>query len=142
MVESAKATFEEPALDDLRCLIRLTVEFHGCLQNGQPEIQARLETLNLYKFSPQQIEEEELNYSICSIFSGIASFQNVNSGYKVLLGATNSGVAWGSVSKASLRNQFNSIFDEFILVNQFEKKCRLLLDLFKIQIVFAGVFFE
>jgi len=140
-VESARDTFEEPALDHLRGLIRLTVEFHDYLQNGHPELGALMKRSKHFKFSTQQIKENELSYSIGSIFSGIDGFCSVNADYKVLVGATNSGVAWGLVSEASLREQFNSIFHEFTVENQFEKKCRLLLDLFKIQIVFAGAFY-
>jgi hypothetical protein len=33
-------------------------------------------------------------------------------------------------------------FNKFTLEKNFEKKCRLLLDLFKLQIVFAGVFYD
>ena len=38
----------------------------------------------------------------------------------------------------SLRDRFLSLYPEFVAETKFENKCRLLLDLFKLQIVFAG----
>jgi hypothetical protein len=142
MVESAEDTFEKPALGHLRCLVRLTVEFHDYLQNGQPELGEKMKRTKHYKFSPEQIKQNELSYTIDSIFAGIDSFLSVNANYSVLVGATKSGVHLGIVSESSLQEQFNAIFHEFTKEKQFEKQCRLLLDLFKIQIVFAGVFFD
>jgi hypothetical protein len=46
------------------------------------------------------------------------------------------------ISTMSLKKQFLSWFHEFEIETSFEKKCRLLLDLFKLQIVFAGVLYD
>jgi len=42
----------------------------------------------------------------------------------------------------SLRDRFLSLYREFVAETKFENKCRLLLDLFKLQIVFAGAFYD
>ena len=42
----------------------------------------------------------------------------------------------------SLREQFLSIFQEFATERDFVKRLRHLIDLFKLQIVFAGAFYE
>ena len=38
--------------------------------------------------------------------------------------------------------EFRSMFKKFELEENFEEKCRLLLDLFKLQIVFAGMSYD
>jgi hypothetical protein len=140
MVKSARDAFEEPELDALRCLIRLTIEFHDFLQNGHPEL-GEVSRDYPIKLQPKELKLNELEYSIESIFSGIESFCRVNWAYRVLVGATDSRLEWGMVTDSSLRQQFAAIYHEFIIERQFEKKCRSLLDLFKIQIVFAGMFY-
>ena len=121
MVES---TFEEKQLSHLRTLIRLTIEFYDYLNPGNHP------------------ERFELEYSIESILSGIESFCIVNAGYKVLVGAMLTTIAWNQVSALTLKDQFIAMFDEFVAEKAFERKCRLLLDLFKLQIVYAGMFYD
>jgi hypothetical protein len=60
-----------------------------------------------------------------------------------LVGATGSNVKWGMITSwESFKARFISMFDEFTAEVNFENKRRLLLDLFKLQIVFAGVSYE
>src|SRR5208282_3767867 len=144
--ECVKSCFEKPEQDDLRILIRLTLEFDDYLKNGIPGLRVIAESERHrpggFIIPPNELELEELKYSLESIFSGIDSFRRVNAAYRVLVGATGSKVEWGMASMASLKEQFISMFHEFTAETSFEKKCRLLLDLFKIQIVFAGVFYD
>ena len=51
-------------------------------------------------------------------------------------------VEWGIISAASLKEHYISMFQNFITEKNFENKCRILLDLFKMQIVFAGMLYE
>ena len=144
MVESAKSCFSDSELDDLRDLIELTVEFHDFLQYGHSDLRGQLKyymhSLDLdAHFHPDEAERE---YAIHSIFSGIDSFCRVNVAYRILVGATKSKIDWGMISMQSLKELFNSTFHRFDLEAHFEKKCRLLLDLFKIQIVFAGMLYD
>jgi hypothetical protein len=66
----------------------------------------------------------------------------VNAAYRVLVGATSSKIEWNQVCLAPLDEKFVFMFREFNKEAIFERKCRLLLDLFKLQIVFAGVFYN
>jgi len=38
----------------------------------------------------------------------------------------------------SIKDRFLALYPEFMVETAFENKCRLLLDLFKLQVVFAG----
>jgi hypothetical protein len=40
----------------------------------------------------------------------------------------------------ALKELYDSIYQKFVSETEFETKCRALLDLFKLQIVFAGIF--
>jgi hypothetical protein len=149
MLESkcVKSCFDEPQQDHLRALIRLTVEFYDYLQNSNSELRNIVEGFKHrlgsdIKMPPKELELNELKYRCGSIFSGIDSFCSVNAVYRVLAGATSSSVEWGNVSILSIKDQFVSAFHEFTKETDFEKKCRFLLDLFKMQIVFAGMFYD
>jgi hypothetical protein len=77
------------------------------------------------------------------VFSGIKEFIRLNSGYTTTGEATRSGLDWRRpLSLASLQEQFTSKYEEFLAETDFVRRCRLLLDLFKLQIVFAGFTFE
>ncbi len=144
--ECVKSCFEEPVKDDLRILIRLTLEFDEYLKNGIPGLRVIAESERHrpggYIIPSNEIEMEELKYSLESIFSGIDSYRKVNAEYSILVGSTNSKIEWGMVSMISLKELFVSTFHKFTAETAFVKKCRLLLDLFKIQIVFAGALYD
>jgi len=144
MLESARSCFSEAELDDLCCLIRLAVEFNNYLQTGNPQLRDVAQHLRHCQGGDIQIQPKglELRYSGESIFSGIDSFCSVSAAYRVVDGATNSEVEWSKISMSSLKELFVFTFHKFNAETNFEKKCRLLLDLFKIQIVFAGVFYD
>jgi hypothetical protein len=124
MEEPARLRFDEENSDHLKVLIRLTIEFHYYLQSKRSG-------------APDQ-ENLTLNYVCDSILGGVESFRWVTVRYQGLIGAVDSRVKWGVISVALLKEQFISMFQEFAAETNFEKKCRLLLDLFKLQIVFAG----
>jgi len=124
MEESSRGRFyvgEE--LDDLKFLVKLTVEFH-----------AYLRLACTHRFC--------LEYACESIRSGVDSYCNLTHAYKVLVGATESKIEWNGISVPSLREQFTLMFGEFDGEINFENKCRLLLDLFKLQMVFAAVSYD
>ena len=128
MLESARPCFESRELEDLRALIRICVELHDYLEDadrGVPDPPVR-----------------GLTYNIQTVFSGVDSFDTVTGAYGVLEGATASEIRWGEISMGSLRTQFLSTFKDFANETKFERKCRLLLDLYKILIVFAGAFYD
>jgi hypothetical protein len=59
--------------------------------------------------------------------------------YRLLPGARPTTLASGWKSTESLKEEFVFKYREFSDEMDFEKRCRLLLDLFKLQIVFAGL---
>jgi hypothetical protein len=71
--ECVKSCFEEPEKDDLRILIRLTLEFDDYLKNGNPGLRAIAESARHrpggFIIPPVELEMEELKYSLESIFS-------------------------------------------------------------------------
>jgi hypothetical protein len=147
MVESAKSCLDEAKLGHLRCLIRLAVEFDDYLEYGSVEMATRLRHGPFAKYvkdaegaSADPFNKYDLEYTCESIRSGVPSFCTLNSTYSLMDTATSSTVEWGVISSMdSFKKQFVSMFNKFIEEVNFESKCRLLLDLFKLQIVFAGI---
>ena len=123
--ESAKPGFNEADLSSLYTLINLTVEF-----------QIYLQATNIL-----ERERNDVVYACESIFSGIESFVVVNNSYKILVGSMTGELEWNLTNLGSLKERFIPLYQEFLAESAFERKCRLLLDLFKLQIVFAGMSF-
>lgn len=127
MSNGARQCFVESEIGHLDCLIRLTVEVAEYLQSANIE----------------SLRAEDVRYMIESIFSGIDSFCSVSRAYRSLLGAMDSDIEMSMViSLASLTQQFSDRYENFVREVRFEKQCRLLLDLFKLQIMFAGAFYD
>ena len=141
MIES---TFSDNEQANLFALIRLTVEFHDYLQGGNVHVReyARKNPEKKWLNDPVQLNEFEKQYCIESIFGGIDAFCSVNSAYKILRDTSSSRVQWDKITTSTLRDYFILIFKELSVEQSFEKKCRLLLDLFKLQIVYAGMFYD
>ena len=62
-------------------------------------------------------------------------------GYKGSFGQRNSRIG-DTIALSELKTLFADRFTEFIAEQNFEGKCSLLLDLFKLQIAFAGMLYE
>jgi len=131
MAEPARARFCEENLDHLNVLIRLTVEFSSYLRRTTTA-------------SPD--DEKLIREYVCdSVFGGIESFRWVAFRYRGLNRATSTKIGWKSLSgtvSSSFNEEFFIMFDEFLAESSFEHRCRLLLDLFKLQIMFAGISYE
>ena len=125
MLEGA-SHFLDSELDDLRCVIRLTVEFFHSLQ----------------RVDIDSIDDESLRYWGGSVFSGIDSFTSLCQAYRTTEGQTRSELPQRVTSRAALKEEFSAMYREFAGENNFEKRCRLLLDLFKLQIIFAGMTYD
>jgi hypothetical protein len=120
MVGDVRSSFSERELDALRVVIRLTVEFHRHLAANDVN-----------------------NYVSESVFSGIDSFALLLHAYKVLKGAeVHSHLVWKASSAPALKREFQFRYSKFIAEQTFEKRCRLLLDLFKLQIVLAAMTYD
>jgi hypothetical protein len=150
MVESAKPHFDESDLGHLRCVIRLAVEFHDYLEHGSVEIATSIlngphakYVRDVQSASTDPFNKYDLDYVCGSIRSGVDSFCRLNQIYRLLDSATGSRVEWGMISsEESFKANFVSMFNQFTEEVNFENKCRLLLDLFKLQIVFAGISYD
>lgn len=120
MVDAIRSCFSPAQLDALRVVIRLTVEFHKSVEANNTT-----------------------NYVSASVFSGISSFLTLVHSYAVLEGAEiRSQLQWNAVSVPSIKQEFELLYPKFIAEKNFEKQCRLLLDLFKLQLALAAMTFD
>jgi hypothetical protein len=125
MLEGA-SHFLDSQLDALRCVVRLTVEFFHRLQ----------------RVDIDSIDDESLQYWGGSVFSGVDSFTSLCQAYRTTAGETGSKLPQRVTSRAALKEEFTAMYREFAGETNFEKRCRLLLDLFKLQIIFAGMTYD
>lgn len=123
MVEAGQPYLTVQELEDMRCLIRLTVEFASFILHGDTA----------------SAGTDNLQYVCESVFSGIDSFALLSAGYRILPGAQPSMLQ--ETGRTPINEVFLSLYAQFLQDAAFEKRCRLLLDLFKLQIVFAGISF-
>jgi hypothetical protein len=124
MTEGGEPFLQEADLADLACLIRLTSEFFYYLQRADAA-------------SP---DAEAIRYACDSIFSGVDCFILLFAACEIMPGGLPaSTLAWDSILPGKLTHQFNSAYREYLAEPEFARRCRLLLDLFKLQIVFAGM---
>jgi hypothetical protein len=130
MGESARPGFNDKDIQNLDILIGVTVEFHNYLLSAGP-----------WPHFPDD-SFHNTTYMIDKILINIDSFRIVMHSYGVLVGSTRSRIDWNTVRVQSLKDRFLSLYSEFVTETSFENKCRLLLDLFKLQIVFAGAFYD
>jgi RHS repeat-associated protein len=124
--ESAKPAFDDDDLNSLHSLISLAVEFRIYLETA----------------SRRNPERDDVIYACESILSRVESFMNLNNAYRVIIGSTKSELGRDVMPLNMLTSKFLVLYDEFLTENIFEKKCRLLLDLFKLQLVFAAISFD
>lgn len=131
MVETGREHLPETDLERVRGLIRLTVEFHYHLQRR-----------NIYSAEEPMdpSDQKEVNYRCDSILGGIESFWYLSSSYHSM--STSKMTAWDQTSIAALKERFASIYERFCVGSNFEERCGLLLDMFKLQIIFVGLLYE
>lgn len=125
MVETA-SHFLDSESEALRVVIRLTVEFFHCLQRSDID----------------SADTENVKYMAESVFSGVDFFRSLCQAYGTTAGATRSVLPQRVTSRAALKEEFIAMYREFAEEMNFEKRCRLLLDLFKLQIIFAGMTYD
>jgi hypothetical protein len=136
-------------------VIRLTLEFHDYLEHGSVVVARGIQQqpyvgLTSAEFrkdvrnaSTDPFNKYDLGYVCESILSGVDSFWDLSAAYRRSVAETDSKIKWGMVSsRESFNAQFVSMFNEFTEEVNFESKCRLLLDLFKLQVVFAGISYD
>ena len=125
--EIARSYYGEVKREALRVVVRIVVQVHDYL---------RVEDLS----SPSTFE---LGYHIQEVFCGVEFLQSVASGYGCLVGAVEkSGLEWRDVSVPGLREEYLRVFRAFDSELDFLRKFRLLLDLYKLLIVLAGMLYD
>jgi hypothetical protein len=150
LAKAAQSRFDESELAHLRCLVRLAVEFNDYLEHGSVTIaRSMLEgpgakyVPDLQSASADPFNKYDLDFVCQSVRSGVNSFCTLSGSYKMLKGAIESNADWSTISSMqAFKTNFAAMFREFVQETHFERKCRLVLDMFKLQIVFAGVSYE
>jgi hypothetical protein len=141
MAEGALPAFSDSNLESLHCVVMFTLEFEDYLRRGLPRLKAiqewheRLVGLTI----SNQRDQLDMDFVNGATFSAIDSFRSVSGAYNGLIGSIESSLVWGIITVESLKELFRKIYPDFVVETDFLKKCRLLLDLFRIQIVFAAV---
>jgi hypothetical protein len=130
MEEAAQPGFDDEDIDNLRTLVYLTVNFYDYLNSTPPW--------------PEFPDDpfRDMGYVTESILIHVDEFRRTVHSYGILVGAMGSTIDWNAVNIRSIKDEFVSAYHAFEQETNFEKKCRLLLDLVKLQIVFAGAFFD
>lgn len=123
MEASARSCFLELEIEHLKSLIRLIAE-----SAAMP--------------SHEQMSDYDKQYRSDSIFAGVDSFCIVNSAYAVLAGAEKSKLQWQELPYDRLESFFQDLYRRFLGEEDFMTRCRMALDLFKIQIVVAAANYD
>jgi len=123
METSAQSCFVQSEIDHLNSIIRLIAE------------SAALPSYD-------QISDHDKRYAGDSIFSGMDSFCIVNSAYSILAGAEKSKLRWQELPYDRLENSFQDLYRRFLDQEDFMVRCRMMLDLFKIQILIATLNYD
>jgi hypothetical protein len=83
------------------------------------------------------------------VFGGINSFSSVAHGYRVLVGTTPSTIDWPAIasltSPSALKEKYLAMYTEFESLDvktRFVDKLRVLLDLFKLQLLFVSILYQ
>jgi hypothetical protein len=124
MAGAAADTFDEEERARLRCLIRIVVEFASYVidkDDGYEDWSAEL----------------KVRFHAGSTFSAIQALDLVTSAYVVRSDALPSEI---SVENSThLNDQYRRLYDRFLAEDSFDRKCRLLLDLFKLQLAILAL---
>jgi hypothetical protein len=126
--ESARPGFNDKDVGNLRILVKIIFEFHEFWTSDQSRV--------------SQNAFDDLLYTSDKVLINIDSFRSVLRSYGILRGAMRSRIDWSELEVHSAKETFLSLFPQFLAKAGFESKCRLLLDLFKLLIVFVGANYD
>jgi hypothetical protein len=130
MAVDARPGFSEADIEHLHVLIRLVTQFRDYLRSAAPDL-----AISSSNF-------EETMYVIDAILFNVESFRKIMQSYSVLVGSEASTLSAKAITVASVGDQFLKLYDVFLHEAGFEPRCRLLLDMFKLEIVFAGAYYD
>jgi hypothetical protein len=83
-----------------------------------------------------------MKYEVSGLLCHVNTFLSLVQLYGILTGSKRSTVDWTTVTTVSVKDRYLFAYQEFIDETHFVKKLRLLLDLYKLQLVFAGMFYD
>jgi hypothetical protein len=87
-------------------------------------------------------DDTDLIYQCENTLGAADSFIAVAAIYRLIGDKAKSAIAEEVISSASLKESYTSKYHEFSTGVSFEERCRLLLDLFRLRIIFAGMNFS
>lgn len=122
----AASHFSKPQLDALGAIIGFTVEFFYYLKRTDME----------------SLDADGVKWVNLSTVSGMRFFVTLCQTYGVTEGSVGSRLPRGVPSLTALKDEFTTRYQAFCKDTTFETKCGLLLDLFKLQIVFMGLTYD
>ncbi|MEO8098469.1 MAG: hypothetical protein ABI811_12270 [Acidobacteriota bacterium] len=159
--DALKHSFEADDVASLNVIIRLTVEFADYLDHvdrGIPWLPDRHENSKLSDhlkkvndlldiFHSQNPEipdrgstpEFEASYAAGSIFAGLQSFYTLHQTYGCLTDQLPATIGLPQLQGVDVKKEFTARYREFLTATGFSQRCRLLLDMYRLQIVFAGL---
>lgn len=118
--------FSKSELEALRAIIALTVEFLYYLKRTDMD---SLDPLGVEWVSESTISGLEFFFAVCQI-------------YRITHDRVGSRLPRSVPSLTALKDEFITRYQAFLEEANFEKKCGMLLDLYKLQIVFAGLTYD
>jgi hypothetical protein len=131
MVQEPEADFGEEEIENLGILIRLSVQFYNFLTSR-----------GRWPVFPED-SFQNMTYAADSILWNVDSFLYlIRHSYGIMGGTTKSTIDWNTVTAQSVKDRYLFVYQDFIAETDFLKKYRLLLDLYKLQLVFAGMFYD
>lgn len=122
--------FDQNDREKLRTLIRVTVEFNDYLRSIPP-----------WPHFPDDAFHN-MTYMVDKILIHVDWFRDMIHLYGILVGSAGSTVNWNNGTAGSIEKEFLKLYDELLAQRDFLKRFRLLLDLYKLQIVYAGMFYD
>jgi hypothetical protein len=131
--EAARDAFlhDEEDMEKLRTLIRVTVEFRHFLLSIPP-----------WPHFPED-PFHNMSYMLDKILFHVDWFRDMVHLYGIVADPKRrTTIDWDTITGGSLRDRFLALYDRFLNEADFQNKFRLLLDLFTLQIVYAGMFYD
>lgn len=122
MLNDAQGLLVENEIGHLRALIRIVVEVSRYLIDNPAG----------------HLQRASYIYNLDTILSGVDSFMLFDHAYTSLVGATSSQLDWNQCFPSGLMEAICSKYRSFISETEFTKKCRELLDLYKIQLALVA----
>jgi hypothetical protein len=126
---SARPAFSDCDVENLQILIRLAMDFFDQVTPASSRAE-------------DEAWRDDLRYHVENALIHQDKFRAVVNVYACVVGAERSALKWEEMSKPSLFDTYAHVYQQFLDEETFEPRCRSLLDLIRIQLVCAGVFYD